>query len=174
MNTDESGPLEPPKTSWSPNRVPNIALVAVGLGVMVFAMISGDPAGSLLYGIAGFILLMTGALKLVRRPRLEVVDGDLALKGLTSLRYVPPSEVVEIRIIGIPRFGIRQNILRLEYSDEDDDNRLEVLSKSDLGVDPVTVAETLAQLGFPVRESDLRGETLETDEVHGDEAGGRD
>lgn len=153
--TDDTEAPDLPQTSWSASLWPNLLFVAVGLTALVFALMWHDPVASLMYGVAGFVLLMTGALKLIRRPRLAVVDGDLAVRGLRSVRYIPPTHVVEIRLIGVPRFGLRQQIMRIEYSDEDRENRLEILSKGDLGADPTEVARTLGRLGFSVRESDL-------------------
>ena len=93
--------------------------------------------------------------QLLRRPRIEVVDGQLAIKKLGRALFVPRSEVVEVRALGSARWGVRQHMMRLEYTDERGREQLDVFTRLDLGTDPRDVVETLTRLGF----GDRRGDT---------------
>ncbi|HHX86416.1 MAG TPA: PH domain-containing protein [Actinomycetales bacterium] len=142
---------EPRAASWSPGVLWPSVQIALGIVVVVVGLLSDSPIGLLLSGLAALFLLPAGALQLVRRPRLEVVDGELAIKTLTGTRFVPRSEVVEVRDLGIPRWGIRQHLMRIEYTDEQGREQLDVFTRADLGTDPRDVVDRLVELGFPGR-----------------------
>lgn len=134
--------------SWSPGTLWPAAQIALGVGAVVVGLTNGDPLGLILTGLLALLLIPAGVMQLVRRPRIEVVDGQLAIKKLGGVVFVPPAEVVEIRALGVARWGVRQHLMRLEYVDDRGREQLDVFTRGDLGADPREVMETLVGLGF--------------------------
>lgn len=138
----------PRALSWSSGVAWPVAQIALGIGVVAVGLFRGDPLALILTVLLALLLIPAGVLRLVRRPRLEVVDGQLALKTLTGVRFIPRSDVVEVRQIGAARWGVRQFQMRLEYIDERGPEHLEVFTRGDLGTDPREVVEALHAAGF--------------------------
>lgn len=142
--------------SWSPGTMWPAAQIALGVGAVVVGIANRDPFGLLLTGLLALFLVPAGVLQLLRRPRIEVVDGQLAIKKLRGVEFVSPAEVVEVRALGIARWGARQHLMRLEYLDDRGHEQLDVFTRGDLGTDPREVVETLARLGFGGSRPDPR------------------
>ncbi|MDX2357611.1 PH domain-containing protein [Dietzia sp. PP-33] len=134
--------------SWSPGTLWPAAQIALGIGAVVVGLVNGDPLGLLLTGFLAVLLVPAGVVQLLRRPRIEVVDGQLAIKKLGGVVFVPPAEIVEVRALGVARWGVRQHLMRLEYVDDRGREQLDVFTRGDLGADPREVIETLVGLGF--------------------------
>ncbi|MFN3338742.1 MAG: PH domain-containing protein [Dietzia sp.] len=134
--------------SWSPGTLWPAAQIALGVGAVVLGLSNGDPLGLILTGLLALFLIPAAVMQLMRRPRIEVVDGQLAIKKLGGVVFVPPAEVVEVRALGVARWGVRQHLMRLEYVDDRGREQLDVFTRGDLGTDPREVMETLVGLGF--------------------------
>lgn len=146
MEADPDG--GPRAMSWSSGTLWPLSQIALGIGAVGIGVINQDPLGLLLTGLVALMLIPAGALQLLRRPRIEVVDGQLAIKKLGGVLFVPPAQLVEVRALGIARWGARQHLLRLEYLDDRGREQLDVFTRGDLGADPREVAETLIGLGL--------------------------
>lgn len=144
----------PRASSWSPGTVWPSVQIALGLGLAVLGLQRQDPLALLLTGLAALVLIPTGVSQLLRRPRVEVVDGQLAIKKLSGTVFVPKEEIVEVRALGTARWGARQHLMRLEYVDDRGREQLDVFTRTDLGTDPRDVVDTLTGLGFPGRPDD--------------------
>ena len=142
---------EPRAASWSAGVLWPSVQIALGIGAVVTGILGQAPLGLLLSGLLALFLIPAGALQLLRRPRIEVVDGELALKGITGTRFVPRSAVTEVRDLALSRWGVRQHLMRIEYADERGREQLDVFTRGDLGTDPRDVVDALERLGFPVR-----------------------
>lgn len=134
--------------SWSPGVLWPGLQIALGLGLVTTGLLRQDPLALLLTGFAALVLVAAGVSQLLRRPRLEVVDGLLAIKKLRGVVFVPREEMVEVRALGVSRWGVRQHLMRLEYVDDRGREQLDVFTRADLGTDPRDVVETLTGLGF--------------------------
>lgn len=141
----------PRADSWSPGTLWPAVLIVLGLGLVVAGMLRQEPLALLLTGLAALILIPTGVSQLLRRPRIEVVDGQLAIKKLSGTMFIPREEVVEVRALGTARWGARQHLMRLEYMDEQGREQIDVFTRMDLGTDPRDVVERLERLGFRSR-----------------------
>ncbi|MDV8000133.1 PH domain-containing protein [Rhodococcus sp. IEGM 1408] len=135
-------------SSWSSGTMWPVSQIALGIGAVVVGVTDQDPLALLLTGVLALFLIPAGALQLLRRPRIEVVDGQLAIKKLGGVIFVSPAELVEVRALGVARWGARQHLMRLEYIDDRGREQLDVFTRGDLGTDPREVVETLAGLGF--------------------------
>ncbi|KAA0918243.1 PH domain-containing protein [Dietzia sp. ANT_WB102] len=134
--------------SWSPGALWPAVQIAAGIALVAVGLQRQDPLAMLLTGLAALFLIPAGTSQLLRRPRLEVVDGQLAIKKLGRVVFVPKSAVVEVRALGVARWGARQQLMRLEYTDERGREQLDVYTRLDLGTDPRDVVAALHRLGF--------------------------
>ncbi|MET3860618.1 hypothetical protein ABIE38_001540 [Dietzia sp. 2505] len=134
--------------SWGPGTLWPAAQIALGVGAVVVGLTNRDPLGLILTGLLALLVVPAGVMQLMRRPRIEVVDGQLAIKKLGGVVFVPPAQVVEARALGVARWGARQHLMRLEYVDDRGREQLDVFTRGDLGTDPREVMERLVGLGF--------------------------
>lgn len=141
-----------------------------GVALVVAAVVAAaDPAGMVLMGVAGILLLVLGAYTLLVRPRLAITSGPnpaLVLGTLRGQRTYPPERIERIRTLSIRRVGRRVGQLEIDVLDDDaagttahdrgvgprDDTRLVVFSRWDLGTDLPTVVDALRDAGFVVDE----------------------
>lgn len=150
MNGNAVPGAEPRAASWSPGVVRPGVQIAAGLVLVAVGLLQQEPLAMLLTGLAALFLIPAGVSQLLRRPRLEVVDGQLAIKKIGRVVFVPRSDVVEVRALGVARWGARQRLMRLEYVDDHGAEHLDVFTRLDLGGDPRDAVETLHGLGFGV------------------------
>ena len=134
--------------TWSPGVVWPGVQIAAGITLAVFGALGGDPLGLLLSGLAALVLVGSGVSQLLRRPRIEVVDDQLAVRRLRGVEFIPRERVVEVRALGAARWGARAHMMRLEYTDAGGHERLEVFTRADLGTDPRDVVDELTRRGF--------------------------
>jgi len=153
MDSEAGAAAGPRAASWSPGAVWPGVQIALGIGLVVLGLQRQDPLALLLTGLAALLLIPTGVSQLLRRPRLEVVDDSLAIKKLSGTLFVPKEEIVEVRALGMTRWGARQHMMRLEYVDDRGREQLDVFTRSDLGTDPRDVVDTLTGLGFPAQST---------------------
>ncbi|TSD95895.1 PH domain-containing protein [Gordonia rubripertincta] len=129
-------------------------------------VVSNDPAGSVLMGIAGVLLVALGVYTLLVRPRLELSaqhPATLTVRSLTGRRSYTPDRVERIRLLSMRRVGRRVGQLEIDVLDDDaetgrpdgsdgprDDTRLLVFSRWDLGTDLMSVVDALRAAGFHV------------------------
>lgn len=129
-------------------------------------VVSNDPAGSVLMGIAGVLLVALGVYTLLVRPRLELSaehPATLTVRSLTGRRSYTPDRVERIRLLSMRRVGRRVGQLEIDVLDDDaetgrpdgsdgprDDTRLLVFSRWDLGTDLMSVVDALRTAGFHV------------------------
>ena len=71
----------PGAVSWSPGAVWPGVQIAAGVVLVVLGLQRAEPLALLLTGLAALFLIPSGVSQLLRRPRIEVVDGQLAIKN---------------------------------------------------------------------------------------------
>ncbi|MFD9702808.1 PH domain-containing protein [Lentzea sp. NPDC059081] len=126
--------------TWS-TPAPMVAFAWVGALVLaVAAVLVDDNAGRLLVGLAALLVTYLAAFATIARPRLTANADGLAVRGLASTTRLPWHEV-KVKLQTTRRLGREQQTLEL-----DADDRLVVLTKLDLGVDPEEVAGVLHAL----------------------------
>lgn len=148
MSSDVSSDAVPTAATWSPGVLWPGLQIALAVTLVSFAALRQDPLALMFASVAALLLVATGVSQLLRRPRLEVVDGQLAMKKLRGTVFVPRDQVVEVRALGTARWGARQHLMRLEFVDGHGDEQLDIFTRMDLGADPRDVVETLTRLGF--------------------------
>ncbi|MEE4025441.1 PH domain-containing protein [Gordonia sp. PKS22-38] len=154
---------------WATPRPAGAALGIGGVFLLVAAVFAaGDPAGLVLMGAAGLLLLAFSAYALTVRPRLAVTtaaDGQPAIfvRTIGGSHTYPRDRIDRIRLLDFRRIGRRTGQLEFDFLHDDaapippadalrDDTRLVVFSRWDLGADLGTVADELRRAGFVVED----------------------
>lgn len=106
-----------------------------------------DRPGQLLGTVAGLGLLVFAGFSWHARPRLAITDDGLAVRGWLRSRLLTPGEVSRIRITEFRRIGRTIRLLEIETADD----HLIVLSRWDLGTDPLDVLDALTLAGYAGR-----------------------
>jgi hypothetical protein len=127
---------------WSPRAPETAALVAVGLGLALAALLV-DPLGRVLVGAAALLVLLLAARDALLRPRLSAGPDGVDVRTLGGRVHLPwPGLRVQVR--SSRRFGVRNRTLELDTAGgPDDDGVLVLLGRRDLGADPDEVARAL-------------------------------
>ena len=134
-----------PQAQWGP---PTAGIVVAGIGGVVLGlgavMLVTDPPGRALVGIAAVGLLVFALMSWRSRPKLAIVDGVLVFNGWWHTRHFGHADIKLIRITEFRRIGRKVRLLEIDATD----GRLLVLSRWDLGTDPLRVLDALTEAGF--------------------------
>ncbi|MBY3795123.1 PH domain-containing protein [Rhodococcus fascians] len=136
---------------WATPAIAVGALVAGGIALAIGAVLaSSDAAGTFLVGLAAVGTWVMAALAAAQRPRLAITpDGSLVMKRLTGTRTYSRADIVQIKVVRYPRLGRRVPMLELDVrSPDEDDDRLIIFGRWDLGADPRDVFEVLDTYGL--------------------------
>ena len=106
-----------------------------------------DPPGRILVGAAavGLILFALGSWR--ARPRLAVTPDGLVYRGWFRTYVLGRTDIKLIRITEFRRIGRKVRLLEIDTVD----GRLVVLSRWDLGGDPIAVLDALTDAGHAGR-----------------------
>ena len=122
-----------------------IAVVtAAGLLMAVGFLAAGDPPGRILSGVAAVGLLTFAAGSWRARPRLAVTPEGLVYRGWLNTRTLGRADIDLIRITEFRRWGRKVRLLEIDTRDD----VLLVLSRWDLGTDPLEVLDALTEAGY--------------------------
>lgn len=141
---------------WATPIVAIGALVAGGIALGIGAALSStDAAGTFLVGLAAVGMWIIAALAAVQRPRVAIThDGSLVMKRLTGTRTYSRADIVRIKIVRYPRLGRRVPMLELDVRPPgEDDDRLIIFGRWDLGTDPQDVFDAFEIHGLVPRDS---------------------
>ena len=133
------------QTNWAPQP---LGIVACALGGLVLAAAAvslvTDFPGRVLIGLAGLGLLVFAGISWRARPKLAITPAGLVVRGWWRTHLLPPADIAAIRITEFRRIGRKTRLLELDTADD----RLLVLSRWDLGTDPLTVLDALTDAGY--------------------------
>ena len=103
-----------------------------------------DPPGRLLLGIAaaGLILFAGGTWR--ARPKLAITADGLQVGGWIRPAHLQRPDIKIIRITEFRRIGRKIRLLEIDAVD----GRLLILSRWDLGTDPLDVLDALTTAGY--------------------------
>jgi hypothetical protein len=133
------------QTDWAPNPV---GIAAIGIAGVLMAIgcvtVVTDAPGRLLTGVAavGLLVFATGSWR--ARPRLAMTPDGLVYRGWFRSHTMRRSDISLIRITEFRRIGRKVRLLEIETSED----RLIVLSRWDLGTDPLDVLDALTDAGY--------------------------
>jgi hypothetical protein len=120
------------------------AVTVAGLLMAVGFLAASDPPGRILSGVAAVGLLVFAAGSWRARPRLAVTPDGLVYRGWLSTRTLRPADIDLIRITEFRRWGRKVRLLEIDTRDD----VLLVLSRWDLGGDPLDVLDALTDAGY--------------------------
>ena len=103
-----------------------------------------DLPGRILVGLAGIGLVAFAQMSWQARPKLAIGDEALIYRGWWRERRIERADITLIRITEFRRLGRKVRLLEIDT----EDGRLLVLSRWDLGTDPVKVLDALTDAGF--------------------------
>jgi hypothetical protein len=133
------------QTDWAPNPV---GIAAIGIAGVLMAIgcvtVVTDAPGRLLTGVAavGLLVFATGSWR--ARPRLAMTPDGLVYRGWFRSHTMRRPDISLIRITEFRRIGRKVRLLEIETSED----RLIVLSRWDLGTDPLDVLDALTDAGY--------------------------
>ncbi len=137
-----------PAHEWGPS-VGAISGVAVAGLLMALgcAKVATDPPGRLLTGIAAAGLLIFAAGSWRGRPRLAITPDGLVYRGWLRTQTLRRADIESIRITQFRRWGRTVRLLEIDTKP----GQQFVLSRWDLGGDPLTVLDGLTDAGYAPR-----------------------
>ena len=106
-----------------------------------------DVPGRALAGIAAVGLLAFAGLSWRARPKLAITPDGLLVRGWFGSRVLAHADIAHIRITEFRRLTRKVRLLEIDTTDDD----LLVLTRWDLGTDPLTVLDALTAAGYAGR-----------------------
>ncbi|MGE2714339.1 PH domain-containing protein [Mycolicibacterium litorale] len=133
------------QTEWSP---PALGVAGCGLLGLVMAiasvMVVTDPPGRLITGIAAVGLITFAMMSWRARPKLAITQDGVAVRGWFGTRVLTRSDIKLVRITEFRRLARKTKLLEIDTTDD----RLIVLTRWDLGTDPLDVLDALTAAGY--------------------------
>jgi len=106
-----------------------------------------DPPGRVLTAIAAAGLILFAGVSWRARPKLAITSAGLAIRGWFRTQLLRRPDIKIIRITEFRRYGRRVRLLEIETTGD----RLLILSRWDLGTDPLEVLDALTAAGYAGR-----------------------
>ncbi|KQH78934.1 hypothetical protein AO501_18860 [Mycobacterium gordonae] len=133
------------QTEWAPQTA-GIAGCAIGGVLLATATVTlvTDPPGRVIAGIAAAGLLLFAAASWHARPKLAITPEGLVVRGWFRTQVFSRDVLKIIRISEFRRHGRRVRLLEFETVD----GGLLILSRWDLGTDPLEVLDALTDAGY--------------------------
>lgn len=103
-----------------------------------------DPPGRVLAGIAAVGLLTFATFSWRARPKLAISEDGLTVRGWSRTRILRRNDVRSIRITEFRRIARKVRLLEIDTADD----RLLVMTRWDLGTDPLDVLDALKAAGY--------------------------
>lgn len=137
-------------TEWAPKPA-SVAAAGVGAIVMAGAAlgVGNDPVGWFLLGLAAVILAVIAVTGYLVRPRLALLPGPeprIAVRTLFSRHECSVGQIYQLRVVKYPRMGRRVPILEIDVREPEE--RLLLLTRWDLGMNPDLVFRALDEAGI--------------------------
>jgi hypothetical protein len=133
------------QTEWSPSALGIAACGVLGLILAIGAVtLITDVPGRILVGIAAAGLVVFASLSWRARPKLAIRDDRLVIRGWSRANQLRRSDIKIIRITEFRRLARKMRLLEIDTTDD----RLFVLTRWDLGTDPLNVLDALTAAGY--------------------------
>ncbi|EHB55109.1 hypothetical protein MycrhDRAFT_2303 [Mycolicibacterium rhodesiae JS60] len=133
------------QTSWGP-KIGAVAALGIVGSLMAIGTVTvvTDLPGRILTGIAAVGLLAFAFGSWRARPKLAIAGDALVYRGWFGSQTLRRPDITLIRITEFRRIGRKTRLLEIETATD----RLIVLSRWDLGTDPLSVLDALTAAGF--------------------------
>lgn len=132
-------------TQWAPRTsgIAGCAMAGVGLALAA-GMLVTDLPGRVLAGTAALGLVVFAGVSWRARPKLAVTGDGLVVHGWWRAELLSHADIKSIRITAFRRIGRKVRLLEIETTD----GRLLILSRWDLGTEPLDVLGALTAAGY--------------------------
>jgi len=138
----------PVQVGWGPPSAGIAGVAAAGVLMAIgCATVATDPPGRILTGVAAVGLLLFAAGSWRARPKLAITADGLVYRGWLGTRTLRRPDVELIRITEFRRWGRPVRLLEIDTATD----QLLVLSRWDLGGDPLAVLDALTEAGYARR-----------------------
>lgn len=107
-----------------------------------------DPPGRVMAVIAALGLILFAGASWRARPKLAITEDGLAIRGWFRTQLLGSPDIKIIRISQFRRYARTVRLLEIETVD----GALFVLSRWDLGTDPIDVLDALTAAGYAGRK----------------------
>ncbi len=133
------------QTEWAPKTAAIAGLGVAGI-LMAIACVTvvTDAPGRALTGIAALGLFAFALGSWRAQPRLAITPDGLLYRGWFRSQTLSRADISLIRITEFRRIGRKVRLLEIDTAAD----RLIVLSRWDLGTDPLSVLDALTQAGY--------------------------
>ncbi len=137
------------QTQWAPPAAGIAGLGVVGVAMAIASVtVVTDAPGRIVAGIAAVGLISFAGVTWRARPKLAITPGGLALRGWFRTQVLRPSDIKIIRITEFRRYARTVRLLEVETVN----GGLVLLSRWDLGADPLKVLDALTAAGYAGRK----------------------
>jgi Bacterial PH domain len=109
-----------------------------------------DAPGRVLTGIAGVGLILFAGASWGARPKLAITADGLVIRGWFRTQVLQPADIKIIRITEFRRLARKMRLLEVETAS----GGLTVLSRWDLGTEPLDVLDALTDAGYAGPQKD--------------------
>lgn len=133
---------------WGPRPLAIGFVTAAGLLMAAGFLAADDLPGRFLSGVAAVGLLVFAAGSWRARPKLAITGDGLVYRGWLSTRTLRRTDIDLIRITEFRRWGRTVRLLEIDAKSDAEDTQLLVLSRWDLGGDPLDVLDALTDAGY--------------------------
>jgi Bacterial PH domain len=103
-----------------------------------------DAPGRFLLGLSGGGLILFASMSWRARPKLAITPDGLQIRGWWRTQLLTHSDIKIVRITEFRRIGRKMRLLEIDTVD----GRLLILSRWDLGTDPLQVLDALTEHGY--------------------------
>ncbi|OBA81856.1 hypothetical protein A9W99_12925 [Mycobacterium sp. 1164966.3] len=133
------------QTQWEPPAagIAGCGVVGVMMAIAGVTVVTDAP-GRVMAGIAALGLILFAGFSWRARPKLAITSARLAVRGWFRTQLLQPSDIKIIRITEFRRWARTVRLLEIETAN----GGLTVLSRWDLGTDPVDVLDALTDAGY--------------------------
>lgn len=133
------------QTEWAP-RTAGVAGCGVGGVLMAIACVTlvTDVPGRFMTGIAAAGLILFAGMTWRARPKLAITPDGLVLRGWFRTQVLRRPDIKIIRITEFRRHGRNMRLLEIETVG----GALTILSRWDLGTNPLDVLDALTAAGY--------------------------
>jgi hypothetical protein len=133
------------QTRWAPSSagIAGCGLAGVVMAIACVTLITDVP-GRILTGIAAVGLILFASVSWRARPKLAITADGLVVRGWLRTQLLRQPDIKIIRITEFRRIGRKVRLLEIDTTDD----RLLVLSRWDLGTDPLEVLDALTAAGY--------------------------
>ncbi|MCV7122800.1 PH domain-containing protein [Mycobacterium lacus] len=133
------------QTEWAPRATGIAGCGAAGI-LMAIASVTlvTDPPGRVMTGIAALGLILFAGVSWRARPKLAITPAGLAIRGWFRTQSLRRPDIKIIRITEFRRLGRKMRLLEIETTG----GGLLILSRWDLGTDPLDVLDALTASGY--------------------------